>query len=70
MKQKMLTILSAFPYYHFFKIYRIISKYFLQGSILYAISGIFERISTFGTIGSIICTLLVASIFTALEGMY
>lgn len=36
--------------------------------MLYAISGIFERITPFGTTGSIICTILVASAFTALEG--
>ena len=40
----------------------------LQGSIFYGISGVIERITPFGTRGSLFCTLLVASGFTALEG--
>ena len=39
-----------------------------QASILYAICGIFERISHFGSNGSIVCTLILATSFTALEG--
>ena len=48
----------------------IISYFYstLQGSIFYGISGVIERITPFGTRGSLFCTLLVASGFTALEG--
>jgi len=41
---------------------------FIAGSIFYGISGVIERITPFGTRGSLFCTLLVASGFTALEG--
>ena len=40
----------------------------LQSCIFYGISGVIERITPFGTRGSLFCTLLVASGFTALEG--
>ena len=49
----------------------ILLSYFystLQGSIFYGISGVIERITPFGTRGSLFCTLLVAAGFTALEG--
>ena len=39
-----------------------------QASILYGISGIFERISPFGLHGSIFCTMTIAAVFTAFEG--
>ena len=41
-----------------------------QAVIFYLVSGIFQRITPFGTYGSIISTMLLAGLFTALEGKY
>ena len=40
----------------------------LQATLLFIISGVFDGISPFGPTGSIVCTIVIATLFTALEG--